>query len=801
MRSLARVAFALWLALFSVATTPALAADPVVLDPIGNKEAVAGQLLTFTVTAIGGTELGYVFEGPPPEGAAIGQESGIFTWTPRTDQVGDHVVSIVAVDLTDFSNNDGEEITITVSPAGGDTTPPIVTITTPADQAEYSHGEVAFADYACSDSESGVASCVGDVTNGSPIDTSNTGPQTFTVVGTDNAGNETTVEHTYLVDRLPPVMSISITEVVRISDFPSILPSVRISITETIQVGDSPVVTPPADPILISITESIAVADDPAVAMAVLISVTEVVGVSDTSAVVPQALPTIGGTKWEDLDSDGLRQPDEGPLAGVVIYSDLNDNGVLDTAEPWTVTDTDGNYLFSEMAPGSWVVREVVPSDYVQTFPVDGAHRITVGAADVTNLDFGNHPVVDLPPVIEQIPPLTANIGVPIVVQPDVTDPEGDPFILEWDGSPSNAVTNGIFEWTPGVAEAGNSYDITVTAVQTDEPGNSSSMSFTITVEENDPPTIEPIADVFGLPGQEVIVSPIYSDPDADPLFHSWDGVPENGIANGIFTLTPDEEQASQIFQITLTVTEDTPAAQTAAESFNVFVGGLPATPDGAPSLLPLPGGGFEVAGNGYKPDSDVGIFLFSDPSLLGTATAATDGTFSSTVQIPSGTPGGQHTIVVMGVSLDGELRMLSATVDVQQDPDGDGLTTAEESLTGTDPSNPDTDDDGLIDGLDASWLIDYLDSLHRDDFRRWWHRAAMKLTVAGASISVNRGYVDLALSIVSSLDRRVDGCGGAPDRSDWIVDCGSQIEFRELLALFTRGVRTLPLPDPFSAD
>ncbi|MCG8652401.1 MAG: hypothetical protein MI861_21350, partial [Pirellulales bacterium] len=50
--------------------------------------------------------------------------------------------------------------------------------------------------------------------------------------------------------------------------------------------------------------------------------------------------PTLGevsGTKFNDLDGDGVRDADEPPLEGVTIYLDANDNGVLDagtTIEP-----------------------------------------------------------------------------------------------------------------------------------------------------------------------------------------------------------------------------------------------------------------------------------------------------------------------------------------------------------------------------------------------------------------------------------------------------------------------------------
>ena len=72
-----------------------------------------------------------------------------------------------------------------------DVTAPVVTLTTPADGATYSHNEVVLADYSCTDETggSGLLSCVGNVANGAAIDTASLGNKSFTVTGTDNANN------------------------------------------------------------------------------------------------------------------------------------------------------------------------------------------------------------------------------------------------------------------------------------------------------------------------------------------------------------------------------------------------------------------------------------------------------------------------------------------------------------------------------------------------------------------------------------------------------------------------------------
>jgi len=90
-----------------------------------------------------------------------------------------------------------------------DTTPPNVTITTPAANASYAQNATVNANYSCSDA-SGIAACVGTVANGAPIPTQSLGTHEFKVSGYDNAGNKTKIVRTYtVVDKTKPVITIS----------------------------------------------------------------------------------------------------------------------------------------------------------------------------------------------------------------------------------------------------------------------------------------------------------------------------------------------------------------------------------------------------------------------------------------------------------------------------------------------------------------------------------------------------------------------------------------------------------------
>ena len=82
-----------------------------------------------------------------------------------------------------------------------DTTPPTVTLVTPADGTVYARALEVGADYSCEDEAggSGLNSCTGTVAKGLPIETGSLGTKTFTVRATDNAGNTNAVTSTYTV--------------------------------------------------------------------------------------------------------------------------------------------------------------------------------------------------------------------------------------------------------------------------------------------------------------------------------------------------------------------------------------------------------------------------------------------------------------------------------------------------------------------------------------------------------------------------------------------------------------------------
>jgi Tol biopolymer transport system component len=155
-------------------------------------DADGGNQTRLTSSTTGGS----LYPSWSPDGAMIAFLCGI----SGNEEI--HVMDADGSNMTRLTDNPARDLmpdwgTVVAT----DVTAPTVEITTPADGAEYVLGSTVVVDHACSDEPdgSGLASCVGDLADGALLDTSAVGPGSFTVTGTDNAGNTSTVTHGYSV--------------------------------------------------------------------------------------------------------------------------------------------------------------------------------------------------------------------------------------------------------------------------------------------------------------------------------------------------------------------------------------------------------------------------------------------------------------------------------------------------------------------------------------------------------------------------------------------------------------------------
>jgi len=118
--------------------------------------------------------------------------------------------------------------------------------------------------------------------------------------------------------------------------------------------------------------------------------------------------PKKSGIKFNDVNGNGVYEPNLGEttLPGWTIYVDYNDNGQLDSGEPFAVTNANGFYEITDINPNdaqhpTWKVREVQQAGWTCTFPLTNDSKPDLAGGcyheetfangdDLTNNDFGN---------------------------------------------------------------------------------------------------------------------------------------------------------------------------------------------------------------------------------------------------------------------------------------------------------------------------------------------------------------------------------------------------------------------------
>jgi uncharacterized protein (DUF2141 family) len=100
---------------------------------------------------------------------------------------------------------------------------------------------------------------------------------------------------------------------------------------------------------------------------------------------------SIAGKVWNDANGNGILDTGEVGVSGRTVYLDSNNNVVMDSTEKRTTTDTSGNYKFTGLAAGTYKIREILASGWIQTNPTNnfGDNATLTTNQVVTGKNFG----------------------------------------------------------------------------------------------------------------------------------------------------------------------------------------------------------------------------------------------------------------------------------------------------------------------------------------------------------------------------------------------------------------------------
>ena len=133
--------------------------------------------------------------------------------------------------------------------------------------------------------------------------------------------------------------------------------------------------------------------------------------------------PSITGTVFTDSNSNGRFDTGELGVTGRTVFLDIDGSGAPDGNNPSATTDSNGVYFFSNLAPATYSVQEVIPSGVTLTTP-DTKSAIVVSGQTTLAVNFGEAP-----------PPFTDKQRFVIQLYHDLLRRDAEPQALQyWPG-------------------------------------------------------------------------------------------------------------------------------------------------------------------------------------------------------------------------------------------------------------------------------------------------------------------------------------------------------------------------------
>ncbi|TRU67359.1 MAG: hemolysin [Microcystis viridis Mv_BB_P_19951000_S69] len=161
-------------------------------------------------------------------------------------------------------------------------------------------------------------------------------------------------------------------------------------------------------------------------------------------------LGSIEGSKWNDVNANGIWEAGEKALAGWTIYIDSVANGTLDPWELSTVTDANGKYSFTNLGPGEYAIREVNQTGWLQTSPTTPYALNLKAGEKLTDVNFGNY----------QLPTINLSPNNQTIVE-GLTSPQNASYTVTLSNASSQTISVN-YATANGTATAGSDYTATI---------------------------------------------------------------------------------------------------------------------------------------------------------------------------------------------------------------------------------------------------------------------------------------------------------------------------------------------------
>ena len=157
---------------------------------------------------------------------------------------------------------------------------------------------------------------------------------------------------------------------------------------------------------------------------------------------------SIGDKVFNDLNGNGVQDEDEPGMEGVTVQLKDADGNVIETA----TTDSNGDYSFGNLAPGTYYVETVNVPDYTYTTDVTFTISIIDGTENITDADFGMQ--LNLPSLDANDDNVTTEEDMSVTISIlDNDTPAGGDFTIEIISSTPGATIiindDGTINYTP----------------------------------------------------------------------------------------------------------------------------------------------------------------------------------------------------------------------------------------------------------------------------------------------------------------------------------------------------------------